>query len=125
MSEESSKQNKNDGTSIEATDNLDLESADIDAGFELIPAETVDFDFENALNQLNAERESLFLEADDEAPASEAALIITDKELVKFAKEHGIAELLLLFKKTMTRLGYTITASAEFVHIKSGIIIRL
>ena len=79
-------------------------------------------DLLDAISELNAERDRAFGLV---AGATSTKSVVDVNSLVLHAKEHGIGSLILLFKDAINQIGYSPISSVEFIHKKSGVVVKL
>jgi hypothetical protein len=115
---------KTDLASIDLT-SVDSEtwSEEFDNGIEITPEKFSEFDFIDALEKMNAEREALFIDADQEQQTE--IIPLSEDNLIALAREKGVVELINLFRSAMNRLGYIRSADGTYMHTKSGIALKI
>lgn len=87
-----------------------------------LPEDTLD-----ALSALNAERAAMFngIESPDAESVMAPQSLLDEAALVRYAQEHGVGQLIVMFHDAMKMLGYDPISVAHFVHNKSGVIVQI
>lgn len=114
----------NDSSEFNTNTDLTLENEDwideFDNGVEITPEKFSNIDLVSALEDLNAERDALFFEPEDEIQETTLVPMVTEELLVSFVKEKGITEFIRVVRGAMSRMGYTKSFGGEYFHPKSG-----